>query len=63
MYTQECLVKERHRERLTQAQEERAAHQVTELRKLEKRQHRAERELLHAWELVEQLRATLGALG
>jgi aminoglycoside phosphotransferase len=63
MYTQECLVKERHRERLRQAQEERAAQQVTELRKLEKRQQRAERELLHAWERVEQLRATLGVVG
>jgi hypothetical protein len=63
MYAEECLTKDRHRERLRQAQEERAAHQVAELRKLEKRQERAERELLHAWELVEQLRSTLGLLG
>jgi hypothetical protein len=62
MYTQEYLVKERHRERLRQAQEERAAHQVIELRKLEKRQQRAERELLHTWALVEQLRSTFEAL-
>jgi hypothetical protein len=62
MYTQECLVRERHQERLRQAREERAAHQVSELRKLEKRQRRAERELLHTGELVEQLRSTLGAV-
>jgi hypothetical protein len=63
MYTAECLAKERHRERLRQAQEERAAQQVVELRKLEKRRHRAERELLHAWQRVERLRSMLGAVG
>jgi hypothetical protein len=63
MYIQECLARERHQEHLRQAQEERAAHQAAELRKLEKRQQRAERELLHAWELVERLRSTLEVLG
>ena len=63
MYTQEYLVRDRHRERLRQAEEERAAQQVTELRKLEKRQQRAERQLLHAWQRVEHLRSTLGAVG
>ena len=61
MYTQEYLVKERHRERLREAEEERAAHQVVELHKLEKRQERAERQLLHVWQRVEQLRSLLGA--
>ena len=61
MYTQEYLVKERHRERLRQAEEERAAQQVVELRKLEKRQERAERQLLHAWKRVEQLRSLISA--
>ena len=61
MYTQEYLVRERHRERLREAEEERAAQQVTELRKLEKRQQRAERQLLHAWQRVEQLRSMLSA--
>ena len=61
MYTQEYLVKERHRERLREAEEERAAHQVVELRKLEKRQERAERQLLHAWKRVEQLRSLISA--
>ncbi len=62
MYTAEQLIKDRHQERLRQAQEQRAAQQVAELRKLEKRQRRAERELLHAWQRVERLRSMLGAV-
>jgi hypothetical protein len=61
MYTQEYLVKERHRERLRQAEQERTAHQAAELRKLEKRQERAERQLMHAWRRVEQLRSLISA--
>jgi hypothetical protein len=61
MYTQEYLVKERQRERLRQAEQERTASQVAELRKLEKRQERAERQLLHAWQRVEQLRSLMSA--
>jgi len=61
MYTQEYLAKERHQERLKQAEAERAAHQISELRKLEKRQERAERELLQTWQRVEQLRSLMGA--
>ena len=60
MYAQEYLSKERQREHLRQAEQDRAARQVTELRKLEKRQERAERQLLSAWERVERLRSTLG---
>jgi hypothetical protein len=60
MYVGEFLVRERHQERLRRAQEERSAHQVTELRRLERRSERAERELLAAWQRVEQLRSTLG---
>jgi len=60
MYLGEFLVKERHQERLRRAQEERSAHQVIELRKLERRSERAERELLAVWQRVEQLRSTLG---
>jgi len=59
MYAQEDLVRERHQERLRQAEDGRAGRQVTELRKLEKRRERAERQLLHAWQRVEQLRALL----
>jgi hypothetical protein len=63
MYTHEYLSKERQQERLRQAEQDRAARQVTELRKLEKRQERAERQLLSAWERVERLRSTLGTAG
>jgi hypothetical protein len=63
MYTQEHLSKERQRERLRQAEQERSARQVAELRKLEKRQERAERQLLSAWQRVERLRSTLGTVG
>ncbi len=61
MYAQEYLVKERHRERLRQAEQERAASQVAQLRKQEKRQERAERNLLSAWRRVEQLRSLMSA--
>jgi len=59
MYPQQSLARDRHRERLSQAQQERAAQQLTELRKLEKRQERAERRLLHAWQRVERLHSLL----
>jgi ferric iron reductase protein FhuF len=61
MYAQEYLIKERQRERLRQAEQERVASQAAELRKLEKRQERAERQLLHAWQRVEQLRSLMSA--
>ena len=63
MYTHEYLSKERQQERLRQAEQDRVARQVTELRKLEKRQERAERQLLSAWERVERLRSALGTAG
>lgn len=63
MYTQEYLSKDRQRERLRQAEQARIARQVTELRRLEKRQERAERQLLSAWQRVERLRSTLGTVG
>ena len=61
MYAQEYLAKDRHQERLRQAEDERAASQVVKLRKLEKRQQRAERQLLSAWQRVEQLRSLMSA--
>ena len=61
MYVEHYLVKERHQERLRQAAAERSAQQAAELHKLEKRQERAERELLNAWQRVEKLRATMSA--
>ena len=59
MYTQEYLVKERQQERRRQAEGQRAASQAAELHKLEKRQARAERQLLQAWQRVEQLRSLM----
>jgi hypothetical protein len=59
MYVQECLVKDRQRERLRQAQGERAGRQMLEFRKLERRRVRAERELLRAWQRVERFRSLL----
>jgi hypothetical protein len=59
MYIAQRLARDLHEERLKRAQEERTAHQVAELRKMEKRRERAERELLYAWQRVEQLRALL----
>jgi hypothetical protein len=63
MYALEYLSKDRQQERLRQAEQERTARQVTELRKLEKRQERAERQLLSAWQRVERLREALGTVG
>ena len=62
MYAQEYLAKERQRERLREAQEERSANRVAELRKLERRRRRAERELLSTSQRVERLRAAIGAV-
>jgi hypothetical protein len=61
MYVEQYLVKARHQERLKQAAAERSAQQAAELRKLEKRQERAERELLDAWRRVDQLRSSMTA--
>jgi hypothetical protein len=62
MYVQECIAREKQRERLRQAEQTRAAGRLAELRRLEKRQRRAERELLHAWERVQYVRARLEAV-
>jgi hypothetical protein len=59
MYVEQYLVKERHRERLRQAEEERAGQRIAALRKLEKRQARAERQLLQVWQQVEQFRSIM----
>jgi hypothetical protein len=59
MYIAQRLARDRHEERLKRAQDERIAHQVVELQKMEKRRERAERELLYTWQRVEQLRALL----
>jgi hypothetical protein len=62
MYIQQCLASERHDERLRKAREERTARQIAELHRMERRQVRAERELLHAWQAVDQLRSVIQAV-
>jgi hypothetical protein len=62
MYIEQCLASERHEERLREAREERSAHQVAELHRMEKRRVRAERELLHAWQAVDHLRSVIQAV-
>jgi hypothetical protein len=61
MYVQESLARDRQRERLREAQDDRTARQITELQKVERRRERAERQLLHAWQRVDQLRSMLEA--
>ena len=61
MYVQEYLAKDRQRERLREALEDRTAYQAAELKKVERRRDRAERELLSAWRRVDQLRSMLEA--
>jgi hypothetical protein len=61
MYIEQWLASERHTERLKQAHEAREAHQVAELHRMVKRQVRAERELIHAWQAVDHLRSVIQA--
>jgi hypothetical protein len=63
MYTSETLAKDRHLERLRQAQESRLARQAAELRRLERTRQRAERKLWDAGQRAHELRATLEAAG
>jgi hypothetical protein len=59
MYVEQRLARDRHEERLRQAREERDAHQIVMLHRMERRRERAERELLHAWQAVDQLRSAM----
>jgi hypothetical protein len=59
MYMAQSLARERNAERLKEAQQERSARQVSELRKLERVRQRAERKLLSAWERADELRSQL----
>ena len=61
MYAEQYLARERHQERLKQAERERAGQRAAGLRKLEKERERAERRLLRAWQRVEQARSAMAA--
>jgi hypothetical protein len=63
MYTSHTLAKDRHLERLRQAQESRLARQAAELRRLERTAQRAERTLRDAGQRARELRATLEIAG
>lgn len=58
-YVQEALSRDRHQERLSKAQEARAGHQAAELGRLVRRQARAERQLLLAWQRADRMRSIL----
>jgi hypothetical protein len=63
MYTSETLAKDRHHNRLRQAQENRLARQAAELRRLERTRQRAERKLQRTWQRARELRTTLEVAG
>jgi hypothetical protein len=60
MYLSERLARDRYREALDRAHEDRRAHQMTELRRVSRIQQRAERKLLDAWRRADEVRETLG---
>jgi hypothetical protein len=63
MYVEESLVRERQQERLRRAQQEQSARAVLDLRKLQRRHQRAERQLQAARQRVERLRSMLETAG
>jgi hypothetical protein len=63
MYTSETLAKDRHSDRLRQAQENRLARRAAELRRLERTSQRAERKLQRTWQRARELRTTIEAAG
>jgi hypothetical protein len=56
-----ALVSERHQATLEQAHRARFARAITELRKAERLERRAERRLLRAWQRSDELRTSLEA--
>jgi hypothetical protein len=63
MFTSETLAKDRHHDRLRQAQEDRLARRAAELRRLERTRQRAERKLQRTWKRARELRTTIEAAG
>jgi len=63
MYMSETLARDRYRDLLEQAQEDRIAWQAAELRRLERIRQRAERKLLRAWQRADELRMTMEIAG
>lgn len=63
MYLSETLARDRHHDRLEQAQQSRIARQAAELRKLDRIQQRAERKLLRVWQRADELRTAIEIAG
>jgi hypothetical protein len=63
MYLSETLARDRHRDQLEQAQQQRIARQAAELRKLDRIRERAERKLLRVWQRSDELRTTIEVAG
>lgn len=59
MYVEQYIIRDKHQEFRKRAEEEQLSRQAAQMRKLEKRRERAERQLLQAWQRVEQLREVL----
>lgn len=55
------LVSEHQRVRLEQARQARFAHTLARMRRVQRMEHRAERQLLRAWRRSDELRASLEA--
>ncbi|HSZ38911.1 MAG TPA: hypothetical protein VK817_03040 [Trebonia sp.] len=61
MYLEETLARNRYSDSLEHAQESRRARQLTDLRRAERQQQRAERKMMDAWRRADELRDTLHA--
>jgi hypothetical protein len=61
MYLEETLARNRCNDSLDDAQESRQARQLTDLRRAERQQQRAERKMLDAWRRADELRDMLHA--
>jgi len=59
MYVQQYIVKDKHQQQLKRAEEVQLGRQVAQIRRLEKRRERAERQLIQAWQRVEELRESM----
>jgi hypothetical protein len=59
MYVQQYIVKDKHQQQLKRAEEVQLGRQVAQIRRLERRRERAERQLIQAWQRVEELRESM----
>jgi hypothetical protein len=62
MYLEETLARDRCSDSLDYAQESRRVRQLTDLRRAERQEQRAERKMMDAWRRVDELRDMLHAI-